>query len=465
METEQELNQLLEEEEDGLEEEEDGVDEVLVEEEENEDTGRVENDVTSMDEDALEEDEEAPTRKRKAERDPPAADQEKPQGDAEGSDLSNDEEGAEVIEEEEEEEEAQVLADAIPWRSSAGAATSGVESLVRDGDLVVVYERHDRMKALRVTKGGILQNRYGVFDQGAWIDKLHFGSVAYAKQFPKKDGAKKEASKRGGQRKRMNGSRQDGFVYVLRPTSELWSLVLPHRTQILYVADISTVVMHLRLRPGMRVVESGTGSGSLTHALYRAVAPSGSVFTFEYHGVRADKAREEFVDHGIDLKSAAADSGKGGVWVEQRDIEQLGFPTDGELYPEGSVDAVFLDLPGPWKAIPSATKCLKVGGTLCSFSPCIEQVQKTLEAMNEENVFYRMRTMEILLRPYELRTEKFNLMTEPGELVAPRTFSAGKDPSRFVRQPSESRLMAIPSEDMRGHTGYLTFAQKVKFDK
>ena len=40
------------------------------------------------------------------------------------------------------------------------------------------------------------------------------------------------------------------WLLLLRPTPELWTQVLKHRTQILYVADISLVCMHLELRPG-----------------------------------------------------------------------------------------------------------------------------------------------------------------------------------------------------------------------
>jgi hypothetical protein len=54
------------------------------------------------------------------------------------------------------------------------------------------------------------------------------------------------------------GSRNGrGFIHVLRPTPELWTLALPHRTQILYVADIAFVVSFLNIRPGSRVVEAG----------------------------------------------------------------------------------------------------------------------------------------------------------------------------------------------------------------
>ena len=81
------------------------------------------------------------------------------------------------------------------------------------------------------------------------------------------------------------------------------------------------------------VLESGTGSGSLTHSLARAVAPTGHVASFEFHTQRAEQAAAEFASHGlVDLVS-----------VQQRDIEALGFPPD--LH--GIADAVFLDLPGP----------------------------------------------------------------------------------------------------------------------
>jgi len=43
---------------------------------------------------------------------------------------------------------------------------------------------------------------------------------------------------------------QKGYLYLLAPTPELWTLVLRHRTQILYAADIALVCAFLELRPG-----------------------------------------------------------------------------------------------------------------------------------------------------------------------------------------------------------------------
>lgn len=48
-----------------------------------------------------------------------------------------------------------------------------------------------------------------------------------------------------------------GFMYLLHPTPELWTHVVPHRTQILYVADISYIITYIDLKPGSVVLESG----------------------------------------------------------------------------------------------------------------------------------------------------------------------------------------------------------------
>lgn len=82
------------------------------------------------------------------------------------------------------------------------------------------------------------------------------------------------------------------------------------------------------------VLESGTGSGSLTHSLARAVASSGHVHTFDFHEKRTEEASAEFARHGLAHI----------VTVQHRNIEALGFPK--ELH--GQADALFLDLPGPW---------------------------------------------------------------------------------------------------------------------
>jgi len=89
----------------------------------------------------------------------------------------------------------------------------------------------------------------------------------------------------------VTGVNGKGFVTLLYPTPELWTLALVHRTQILYVADIALISFNLELKPGAVVIESGTGSGSFSHSIIRSIIPTGHLHTFEYHEQRAQIAR------------------------------------------------------------------------------------------------------------------------------------------------------------------------------
>ena len=96
-----------------------------------------------------------------------------------------------------------------------------------------------------------------------------------------------------------------------------------------------------------RFIITGTGSASLSHAVLRTIAPTGHLHTYDFHEQRVKTARDEFVAHGFDDSIVTA---------SQRDVCADGFDVD-----VATADAVFLDLPSPWLAIPFAARCLKPG--------------------------------------------------------------------------------------------------------
>jgi 16S rRNA A1518/A1519 N6-dimethyltransferase RsmA/KsgA/DIM1 with predicted DNA glycosylase/AP lyase activity len=74
---------------------------------------------------------------------------------------------------------------------------------------------------------------------------------------------------------------------------------LPHRTQIVHELDSSMIIHYLDIGPNMTVCESGTGSGAMSHAILRSIAPRGMLHTYEFNGMRAKRARLEFEGHGL----------------------------------------------------------------------------------------------------------------------------------------------------------------------
>ncbi|BGP35675.1 tRNA (adenine-N(1)-)-methyltransferase catalytic subunit trm61 [Rhodotorula toruloides] len=214
---------------------------------------------------------------------------------------------------------------------------------IRTGDWIIVYSSRTSISSEHVQPGEEIQSRYGCFRHNDMLGKPWGTKLAST-----------------------NGR---GFVFLLKPTPELWTQALPHRTQILYLPDIAFITSYLDIKPGSRAIEAGTGSGSFTHALARTVGQRGHVHSFEYHEERFLKAQQEFEQHGL----------KEIVTVKHRNVYKDGF--DGL---EDEVDAVFLDLPAPWEALEHAKKAMRKShqSRICCFSPCIEQVIRTCSTLS-----------------------------------------------------------------------------------
>jgi tRNA (adenine57-N1/adenine58-N1)-methyltransferase len=183
---------------------------------------------------------------------------------------------------------------------------------------------------------------------------------------------------------------------------------LHRQAQIILPRDAAHILMNCSIEPGQIVLEAGIGSGSLTIVLASAVAPNGKVISYDI--------REEFIDHA--MKNLRQSGLTQYVTTKIKDI------TEG--IDEKDPDAIILDIPNPWAAVEHAWNALKVGGYLCSYSPLISQVEQTVRTI-EQNPFIECKTFENIQR----------------EMIV-------------------SKHGTRPSFDMLGHTGYLTFARKVR---
>ncbi|KAJ7160118.1 tRNA methyltransferase complex subunit Cpd1 [Mycena filopes] len=233
--------------------------------------------------------------------------------------------------------------------------------VIAAGDTVILWLTRELVQSLVVTPGKDFNSKFGHYRHADLVG-LPYGSKL--------------------------GSRTGrGFIHILRPTPELWTMALPHRTQILYIADISLVVSYLDIRRGSRVIEAGTGSGSFSHSVARSIGPSGHLWSYEFHEARAKKAREEFAQHGMsDI-----------VTLTHQNVCKDGFNlTD-------AADSVFLDLPAPWDAVEHAKQALRKDRPtrICCFSPCMEQVLRTVSALNDSG-FSDITMYETLVRSHDV---------------------------------------------------------------
>lgn len=213
-----------------------------------------------------------------------------------------------------------------------------------------------------------------------------------------------------------------GFIHILPPTPEGWTYSLDHRTQVVYTPDYSYILQRLRVKPGDVLIEAGAGSGSFTHAAARAVfngpssssssAPSrattknpGKIYSYEYHAPRVETLRQELSDHRLDDM----------VHLTHRDVCSEGFLHADSASPKAT--AIFLDLPAPHQALRHLTRSSPSALDperevhLCTFSPCIEQVQATASFLRRSG-WTAIHCMEIAHRRIDVRREQVGLKNE-----------------------------------------------------
>ena len=203
----------------------------------------------------------------------------------------------------------------------------------------------------------------------------HLGSVAHDDMIGAPEGSSVTTS---------GGSK----LLVFRPTLADYTLKMKRGAQVVYPKDIGLILVYADIFPGATVLEAGTGSGSLTLALTRAVGESGRVISYE--------AREDHHARGLE-NIASWYEGLGGK-PENLEV-RLGDIFEG--VPERGVDRIVLDLPEPWRAVGETTESLAPGGVLCCYLPTVPQVSQAVEAMRAGG-FTLLSTFEGLVRTWNV---------------------------------------------------------------
>jgi tRNA (adenine57-N1/adenine58-N1)-methyltransferase catalytic subunit len=171
---------------------------------------------------------------------------------------------------------------------------------------------------------------------------------------------------------------------VLRPTLEDFVVEMPRGAQVIYPKDLAPICMLADIAPGVRVFESGVGSGALSMTMLRYGA---DVVGYELREDFANRAR-------ANVTSFLGDDALSRYRIEVRD-SYLGIDAEA-----GTFDRVLLDLPEPWQVIPHAEQVLRPGGIFVAYTPAITQAMQAREALRSQ--WIDARTLEVFHRGWHI---------------------------------------------------------------
>ncbi len=254
--------------------------------------------------------------------------------------------------------------------------------IVREGDWVLLYIDERRVFLFRVERGRRFESDKGVISHDNIVG-VRFGSTVELSTGIK--------------------------AYVLKPLFYDFFLKYKRLTQVIYPKDLGYIIFLSGIGSGSKVLEAGVGTGFLTTTLAHIVKPDGRVYAYEVRKEFYDAAKKNLELSGL---------------IEYVDL-RLGdvAQAKGEF---SNLDAVFFDLPDPWRYIDLAYSVLKPSKPLIVFIPTVNQVEKTVLSLRSHGGFIDVHAYELMLREYQVKEGA----------TRPRSY-------------------------MIGHTGYIVFARKV----
>jgi tRNA (adenine57-N1/adenine58-N1)-methyltransferase catalytic subunit len=203
---------------------------------------------------------------------------------------------------------------------------------------------------------------------------------------------------------------QDLKFQAFRPLLADYVLSMPRGATIVYPKDAAMILGVADIKPGIRVLEAGVGSGALSISLLRAIGEGGVLHSVEI--------REDFAE--ISEKNVSSYfGGKPANWNLT-----IGALQD-QSY-EADFDRVILDMLSPWECLDVASKALVPGGVFMAYVATTTQLSKIAEAIKESGNFTEPESSESIMRGWH-----------------------------------HEGLAVRPQHRMIGHTGFLIFARRM----
>jgi len=250
----------------------------------------------------------------------------------------------------------------------------------QEGDLILLISSKKNYFIFPLIRGGTFQTHRGVVEHDDLIGQRWGSEIKSHKGSP---------------------------FYLFQPGIEELIKTTKRNTQIMYAKDIGYILLKLNIISGTKVIEAGTGSGSLTQVIAAIIGSEGHLYSYEIRPEMQRLARKNLKRLGMEER----------VTFIQKNIEN-GFDRT-------NIDAIFLDVPNPYDYLGQVRTALVPGGFFGTILPTTNQIVKLLIEFRRQQ-FAFIEVSEIMLRYYQAEATKLR-----------------------------------PTDRMVAHTGYLIFARPV----
>ncbi len=172
---------------------------------------------------------------------------------------------------------------------------------------------------------------------------------------------------------------------IMNFSPSVFHMVARRGAQVIQPKDAAYMISRSGIGNGSVVLESGVGTGALTAHILWAIGESGSLLSVDSNAGAFDLAKRN-LQQFYSLEN----------WkTEVSDI--------GEFKSDRKFDAIFLDLPEPWRASALLEACTKRGSAAITYLPTFNQVEKTAGVFAEKGLTHE-ETVEIVARKILVRS-------------------------------------------------------------
>ena len=260
--------------------------------------------------------------------------------------------------------------------------------VLRVGEKIQFTDRKGKRITAQLVAGGVTQTEHGLICHDDVIGQSE--GVVITTVSAKREAQQTIVDPSKSSNKPWKAARAiGGWDYVvMRPRMVDYVLSMPRGAQIMYPKDIAQVIALGDIRSGMRVLESGAGSGAMSLSLLDAVGECGKLTTIE---LRPDFAR-------IAESNATLYYGKRPEWwnLLTGDFDSVAKTLDAH-----SVDRIMLDMLDPWNRLEEAHRVIVPGGVLIAYVTTTTQMSRMAEALRESGVWTEPEIQETLERTWK----------------------------------------------------------------